>query len=641
MTNLTLIGAAVAIDPADRDVLDFDIIALSDAGFAITLVQDNTRGTTGDFVTFDLEYTNALVRDGTVKSRENDFYSDPVPTQPNATALADGGYAAGFRDQYAQLSTTFYGEDGARVAVAGWQPEFRGSEKYDLNLITLNNGNIAAAWSSNDDDTEFESNVQVRGPDGTQISAVLQIGTTDDRYQVVEATQLTGGGFAVLVRTHNLVHEIHRFDDDGAADGVTGLGSIPTQDGFQMVPTDDGGYWFLYGTSPQFSDFGNLFAQRYDAAGIAAGERVTLDDIDLWADGDSGFEMVTLSGGGYALAYMSAQANPDSEFRPFVDVTLRTFDAFMQPDGASQVLPGGLNRFDDNAEEMNPDLVQLANGDLVVAWMIENTDTRDDDVLAQRLSLPVPPLNETGDDGNDSLVGTPGNDTLNGAQGNDTLVGLAGNDRLLGGTGNDMIYGGSGTDTLNGGDGDDFIFGGAAPDDLRDLIFAGAGDDSVDAGAGNDEVYGQSGDDTLAGGAGVDTLQGQDGNDVITGSSFSDLVFGNAGNDFVNGGFGSDRINGGTGADRFFHVGELGHGSDWVQDYSSAEGDVLLYGGIGATRAQFQVNIANTANAGEDSVAEAFVIYRPTDQILWALVDGAGEDEIILRLGDQEFDLMG
>ncbi len=154
-----------------------------------------------------------------------------------------------------------------------------------------------------------------------------------------------------------------------------------------------------------------------------------------------------------------------------------------------------------------------------------------------------------------------------------------------------------------------------------------------------------NGNDTIAGGAGVDELQGQDGDDVITGSSFSDLVFGGAGDDFVNGGFCHDRINGGTGADKFFHVGVEGHGSDWVQDYNSAEGDVLLFGNDSVTRADFQVNFAHTENAegersGDDDVMEAFVIYRPTGQIMWALVDGQGQDSINLQIGSEVFDLL-
>jgi Ca2+-binding RTX toxin-like protein len=145
------------------------------------------------------------------------------------------------------------------------------------------------------------------------------------------------------------------------------------------------------------------------------------------------------------------------------------------------------------------------------------------------------------------------------------------------------------------------------------------------------------------GGFGADTVVGGDGDDVITGSAFSDLIFGNAGADFVNGGFGHDRVNGGAGGDKFFHLGILDHGSDWIQDFSHTEGDVLLFGQAGATASQFQVNLANTPDAGSAAVADAFVIYIPTGQIIWALVDGGAQTSINLQIAgsSETFDLLG
>jgi hypothetical protein len=57
------------------------------------------------------------------------------------------------------------------------------------------------------------------------------------------------------------------------------------------------------------------------------------------------------------------------------------------------------------------------------------------------------------------------------------------------------------------------------------------------------------------------------------------------------------------------------------------------------------VNFTHTATdagerSGDDLVEEAFVIYRPTGQIMWALVDGGGQSSINLQLGDQVFDLL-
>ncbi len=218
--------------------------------------------------------------------------------------------------------------------------------------------------------------------------------------------------------------------------------------------------------------------------------------------------------------------------------------------------------------------------------------------------------------------------------------GTAGHDRLVGGVGPDTIRGGDGADTLTGGAGDDFIFGGATAADLRDEIYAGPGNDRVDAGHGNDLVYGGDGDDTVEGGFGVDEIIGQAGDDVLTGSAFSDGLFGGDGNDFLNGGFGHDRLNGGAGADRFYHLGIRDHGSDWVQDYRAAEGDVLAFGDPTGDAADFNVVFTRTAGAGNAAIDEAFVVYQPTGQILWALVDGASQRSINLQIGFDVTDLL-
>ena len=102
--------------------------------------------------------------------------------------------------------------------------------------------------------------------------------------------------------------------------------------------------------------------------------------------------------------------------------------------------------------------------------------------------------------------------------------------------------------------------------------------DSIDGGHGNDELRGDEGNDSIEGGFGVDTVIGGVGDDVLSGSAWSDEVFGGTGEDFINGGFGSDRVNGGDDADRFYHLGIADHGSDWIQDYDAADGDVLIFG---------------------------------------------------------------
>ncbi|SPF81799.1 calcium-binding protein [Pseudoprimorskyibacter insulae] len=233
----------------------------------------------------------------------------------------------------------------------------------------------------------------------------------------------------------------------------------------------------------------------------------------------------------------------------------------------------------------------------------------------------------------------PDDSTTKGTAAADLLVGGYGDDLLDGLAGNDTLQGGDGSDTLLGGEGDDHLQGGASASDLRDVLYGGAGRDVLEGGHGNDELRGDAGDDTLSGWFGADTVIGGAGNDVLTGGAWGDALFGGDGADYLNGGFGYDRLNGGAGADRFFHLGLADHGSDWIQDFSWRDGDVLAYGGA-ATAAQFQLNRAATPNAGDPLIPEYFVIYKPTGQILWALVDGAAAASILLQVDGQQFDLL-
>lgn len=217
---------------------------------------------------------------------------------------------------------------------------------------------------------------------------------------------------------------------------------------------------------------------------------------------------------------------------------------------------------------------------------------------------------------------------INGTAGHDQRVGTALSERIQGFAGDDTLIGGNGQDTLIGDDGDDVILGGGDTLDLRDVVFAGADDDSIDGGYGNDELRGD--------------LVGEAGDDVLTGSALSDEIFGNDGFDFINGGFGSDRLNGGADGDRFFHLGVAGHGSDWIQDYNAAEGDVLFYGGgVGAaTASDCLVQRANTANAGSAAIDEVFITHIPSGNLLWALVDGDAQTSITIQIDGQVVDFL-
>jgi Ca2+-binding RTX toxin-like protein len=150
-----------------------------------------------------------------------------------------------------------------------------------------------------------------------------------------------------------------------------------------------------------------------------------------------------------------------------------------------------------------------------------------------------------GDDGDNSLSGTPERDTVLGGGGSDAMTGGGGDDCLRGGAGNDNVAGEAGNDNVGGGDGDDQLTG----NDGDDTLSGGGGNDSVGGNAGNDVGRGGDGNDALDGGPGDDLLSGEGGDDTILGGPDADTIVGLDGNDHLDGGEGVGRMNGGLGND--------------------------------------------------------------------------------------------
>lgn len=123
---------------------------------------------------------------------------------------------------------------------------------------------------------------------------------------------------------------------------------------------------------------------------------------------------------------------------------------------------------------------------------------------------------DTGNNGDNHIVGTDGQDQLYGAGGDDTIRGLEDDD---------LEYGGAGEDRLWGGLGDD----GIEDEDIAD-------DAGLYGQNGPDTLYGGNGDDYLVGGLGADVLRGGDHNDTL------DARDGIPSNDFIICGTGNDTV---------------------------------------------------------------------------------------------------
>ncbi|SEI17421.1 Ca2+-binding protein, RTX toxin-related [Rhizobium tibeticum] len=186
-----------------------------------------------------------------------------------------------------------------------------------------------------------------------------------------------------------------------------------------------------------------------------------------------------------------------------------------------------------------------------------------------------PPVEISGTDGDDRLLGTPHEDIIDGKDGNDVIYGRESDD---------VISGGRGQDTVLGGDGADIIYAGAG----RDIIFGGGGDDVMFGEDGDDDLYGEDGSDTLVGREGHDRLVGGAGDDRLFGDGGDDVLVGGIGNDLLEGGAGNDDLSGGGGADTVFgnagndivHMG-LERDESASQDPDVTDGDDAYFGGEG------------------------------------------------------------
>lgn len=215
----------------------------------------------------------------------------------------------------------------------------------------------------------------------------------------------------------------------------------------------------------------------------------------------------------------------------------------------------------------------------------------------------------------------------------------SGADQLTGNGVANVLQSGDGMDTVQGAAGNDLILAGADGADRHDLVRGGAGNDTVNGGAGNDWVYGDDGADSLVAGQGADTLNGGTGNDTLVCGAWSDALYGGDGNDVLNGGLGHDRETGGAGADHFVHDLSDTVGGDWIADYGAPQGDVLVFSGATATAQDFAVRTV-AAGAGSAAVDEVDIVYTPTGQVLWTLIDGAAQSHIWVQSGAASFDLL-
>jgi Ca2+-binding RTX toxin-like protein len=465
------------------------------------------------------------------------------------TALADGGYVViwsslgqdGGLDIYAQrydaMGVTLGGEVRVNSLANG---------DFNSGAVTaLTDGGYVVTWNSFGQDGSG-SGIYAQRYDmaGASVGGEVQVNSTTLSEQLGSAvTALTDGGYVVTWTSLNQDGSgsgiyAQRYDATGVAVGGEVLvNSTTLNDQFDSAVTAlaDGGYVVTWQSSGQDGSGSGIYAQQYDASGAAVGSEVQVNTFTANGQGDSA--VTALADGGYVVTWSSFGQDGSS-----FGIYAQRYDAVGSAVGAEFQVNSTIASI-----QFLSAVTALADGGYVVTWTSYGQDNNDGSpgIYAQRYDAA----------GNRVGGEVRVNSTTLDNQSESAVTALADGGFVV-------TWSSSGQDGSSSGIyAQRYDAAGAA---VGLTVTGTAGADRLSVGVHSLlTVDGAGGNDTLTGGVGADILLGSAGLDSLTG---------NGGNDYLDGGIGADLLIGGAGGDTYVidHLGdkvtEIGlGGTDQVQ----------------------------------------------------------------------------
>jgi Ca2+-binding RTX toxin-like protein len=532
------------------------IAALTDGGFVVTWESWDQDGSLEGI------YAQRYDSNGAVQGSEFQVNTYTTNSQyiPSITALIAGGFV---------VTWTSEGQDGSRGGIYAQRYDSNGvaqgsefrvnttttDRQYLPSITALNDGGFVVTWMSDGQDgsaggiyaQRYDSNGAVQGSE-------IQVNTyTIDNQYYPSITVLNDGGFVVTWMSEGQDGSLwgiyaQRYDSNGVAQGSEFRVNTTTTDS-QHLPSItaliDGGFVVTWISEGQDGSGGGIYAQRYDANGVAGGLTLTGsandDYLNVAASMTTSAKLLGMAGndvlqGGIGNDTLDGGAGND-----------------ILNGGAGEDILIGWSGADTMIGGLGNDSYFVENGgDVITENLNEGTDNVSSNVtyslssnLENLILTGVLAINGSGNDqanvitGNNAanqLNGGAGNDTLNGGAGDDTLIGWSGADIMMGGLGNDSYFienaGDVITENLNEGiDNVSSRLTYTLPTNMENLILTGI---LAINGTGNDQanvITGNNAVNQLNGGAGNDTLNGGAGDDILIGWSGADTLIGGLGND--------------------------------------------------------------------------------------------------------------
>ncbi|MGB3492385.1 MAG: hypothetical protein WBA57_06645 [Elainellaceae cyanobacterium] len=475
-----------------------------------------------------------------------------------------------------------FSADGDRVG-----PEFRVNTSTQGNqdspkVAIATDGRFVVVWTGDDGD---ESGVfaQRFSSNGTPLGDEILINTEIDESQDGAAIAMDAdGNFVVTWESEDQDGDrrgifAQRFDADGVAIGDEFQVNTETsgnQDNAAIALGPNGEFVVVWESDDQDKSGSGIYGQRFDADGNALGSEF---QVNSTGGGNQIAPAIAIDADGNFMVTWS-NSDQDGDKR---GVYGRHYGSNGQPIGSEFLI----NTETENSQN-NPAIATTAAGDTLVVWESIAQDGDDSGIFGQRFSI-EPGRNTDnpgdailGDRQDNVLKGTTGDDLIKGKGGDDVLKGRAGEDKLKGGGGDDLLVGGRDADILAGGGGSDTLRGGGAGDKLK----GGSGDDTLRGNGGSDQLIGGSGDDALLGGG---------GDDVLTGGAGDDELFGEGGRD------------------RF--TLEIASGTDTILDFKSGSDLLVLKGGLTFGDLSFERQGSTTLIRATDSDLAILQGVRPNE----------------------------
>ncbi len=450
-----------------------------------------------------------------------------------AVALPGGGFVIAYEDTDSNGTAIRYNildANGVNVTTGTIAPD-PGAQDLGAPSITVNtDGSFLVAYQQRNVGSNTETFATIVDPAGVAGSPFLLLagGLSSDlgaNGQQVDVTTLTNGNYVIIARQFNGDNGFNMRIVNSTGGNVLGFTEVSNTlgdgetDVAPAVTALSGGGFVVVWQNTDANDTDILF-QRYNAAGVAQGGQVNVDD-DSGTDNDRTPDVVGLSDGGFVVVWDNNEAGT---------IAMKRFDANGVLVGTEVILAtdgGGVTH-------NTPSISLTDDGRLLVSWTADSSGDSD----VQFAIFDPREVNITGDGTGEVITAFADGGTVDAGGGNDTIFGSAFADTLRGQDGDDTIHGRGGDDLIEGGFNGDTIFG----DDGNDTIFAMTQALPDDSGV-------------------SDTISGGNGNDTIVGSAAGDIINGDADDDRIEGNGGVDDLDGGTGNDTFvYNTGEAESG---------------------------------------------------------------------------------